>query len=83
MTSAHVRQRDVSLAGIGKPVKGLPIVGQQPFKRIIFGQAYANAVMLFVVFWGCDEIMWITEHESAYAVCAGIDIRRLLRPNNH
>jgi hypothetical protein len=40
-------------------------------------------VTLFTVFWGDDEIMWITEHESAYAVCADVDIRRLLRPNNH
>jgi len=82
MTPAHVRQCGIPLSGIGKPVKGFPVFGQQVAKRIVPGQAHADAMALFAVLRGSGQIMWIAEHEAGLKIRAGVDFRCLLRPNS-
>ncbi len=82
MPPAHICQGLISLVGIGKPVEGLPAIGEQAAERIVSGQAHADTVAIFGIFRNCDQIMWVTEHETLYSVHADVDFWRLLRPNN-
>jgi hypothetical protein len=82
MPTAHFSHCLIPLTGIGKPVEGFPVIGQLSAERIVPSQAYADAEAFFRVFWNCDQIMRITEHETLYSVRAGVDFRCLLRPNS-
>jgi hypothetical protein len=82
MTSAHICQCGISVGGVGKPVKGFPVFSHQASKRVVFCQAYVNAIGLFVVLWDRIEIMWIAKHKMGIAILVGVDFQWLLRPNS-
>jgi len=82
MTAAHICQCGISVDGAGKPVKGFPVFSHQATKRVVFCQAYLNAVGLFVILCDRIEIMWIAKHKMGIAIRVGVDFQRLLRPNS-